>query len=125
MLLKDLGVSEKVELRIKRGNENLFSFSTKIADKDENGIFVLVSLNDTGLFRLKPDDKISLIFADVTAQKKWACKPDGIKPLDKVLVLYLIPGERGVSFNRRDAYRVSILKKQIIKMILGLITKWY
>ena len=62
MLLKDLGVSEKVELRIKRGNENLFSFSTKIADKDENGVFVLVSLNDARLFKLKPNDEISLVF---------------------------------------------------------------
>lgn len=82
------------------------------------GVCVTAIASNGRFFHFEPQDRITLIYRSSEVMWMWDHVESGLAKLDGYPVHYFQIKDKGRTFNRRNAYRVNLLKKFSLDIIL-------
>lgn len=107
VLLQDLKVGSMVLLDVERGKDRFF-LSSKIQDTIDDGVVVYAPVEEGEMFSFKLGDELYVRTDQKHGLLRWRCNSFKVKPLNGLWLLSLTAKDKGVSYNRRDAFRVNV-----------------
>lgn len=110
MYLKDLKIGNEIEIFITRG-QHRYHLVSKIEGTDPRKVYITLIASGNNVFKFKQTDIVELVYKERDKTWKWRNIKAGLARLDENLVHYFESGVEGESFNRRDTFRVQIMKK--------------
>lgn len=107
MLLKNIKMGKVIEIYIDRENYR-YRLASKVEDASEKRVCVTLLASNNKVFTFRPNDKVKIVYRDSDQLWEWENVKAGIVKLDGVLVHCFEITNKGKSFNRRNAYRISL-----------------
>lgn len=107
MLLEKIPLGKTLEIYIDREGYR-YRLVSKVEDTSERRVCVTLIAAGGRAFRFDPEDDIRLVYRDEEQMWEWPHVKAGIAKIEDVPVHYFEITNRGRSFNRRNAYRVSL-----------------
>lgn len=105
MFLSDLRTGADIFVDVER-NEDIYSLVGRVQQTDESGVFILFPNLSDRQFTFIPGDKVSARAKIALKLYKWSIEDWQTKRIDNFDMVNLRTKELGVTFNRRNAYRV-------------------
>lgn len=81
---------------------------SKVEKAENNKVFISLIASGKRIFRFLNTDEIEIIYRDGDRMWKWTHVKGGITKLDGEDVHFLQSNKDGISYNRRDAFRVPV-----------------
>lgn len=107
MLLENVTIGRIIEIYVDRDGYR-YRLTSKIENADSKKVCVTLIASHGKIFKFRPDDRIRLIYRDAEQLWEWDDVKAGLAKSDGVLVHYFEISDKGRSYNRRNAYRVSL-----------------
>lgn len=106
MLLEKIPLGKTLEIYIDREGYR-YRLVSKVEDTNQKRVCVTLIAASGRAFMFHPEDEIRIVYRDEEQMWEWTQIKAGIAKLDDTPVHYFDIADRGRSFNRRNAYRVS------------------
>lgn len=116
MQISDIQVGKPLEIFVEREGYN-YRVVSKVEEVKDNTVFITLIESRVRVFQFKENDIIDIVYRNDNRMWKWRKVSAGITQLDGSSVHYFYSTEPGETYNRRNAYRVSIGEKLVIKYI--------
>lgn len=113
MLLENVPLGRTMEVHVIREDYH-YRLVSKVEDVNEHRVCMTAIASNGRFFNFKPEDKISLVYRDKETMWEWNRVKVALAKLDGISVHYFEIRDQGKSINRRDAYRVKLLKEILI-----------
>ncbi|MDD7403208.1 MAG: PilZ domain-containing protein [Butyribacter sp.] len=111
MLLEKIPLGKTLEIFVDR-EDYRYRLVSKVEDTNEKRVCVTAISSRSGkYFSFLPTDRVRVLYRDQETMWEWDNVTAGIAMLDKTPVHYFMIADKGKSFNRRNAYRVSVLEE--------------
>ena len=110
MFLKDLKTGKSIDVFITR-DQYRYHVVTKVEITDIGRVFVSAIASGKSIFKFKKTDSIEIVYKERDRTWKWHDVKVGLAKLDGNVVHYFESYVEGENFNRRDTFRVQIMKK--------------
>lgn len=110
MLLEKIPLGKTLEIFVDR-EDYRYRLVSKVEDTNERRVCVTAISSNGRFFGFRPTDDISIVYRSADALWTWEHVEGGLAKLDGTPVHYFQIADKGKSFNRRNAYRVSILEE--------------
>lgn len=107
MLLENVTIGRIIEIYVDRDGYR-YRLTSKIENADSKKVCVTLIASHGKIFKFRPDDRIRLIYRDAEQLWEWDDVKAGLDKSDGILVHYFEISNKGRSFNRRNAYRISL-----------------
>lgn len=107
MLLENVIIGRIIEIYVDREGYR-YRLTSKIENADSKKVCVTLIASHGKIFKFRPDDRIRLIYRDAEQLWEWDDVKAGLDKSDGILVHYFEISNKGRSFNRRNAYRISL-----------------
>lgn len=107
MYLSDLKTGTTVIIDIERKGER-FSLTTKVHDNIVDGVLLFAPTSEGAVFSFKSKDVLYLRANTDGKLLRWKAESFKVIPLKGNWYLTFITSKKGQSYNRREAYRVSV-----------------
>lgn len=107
MLLENISLGKTIEIYVDREGYR-YRLVSKVEQTSVKRICVSAIAANGRAFKFRPEDEIRLVYRDSEQMWEWTKVKAGLAKLDGSPVHYFEIFNRGRSFNRRNAYRVSI-----------------
>lgn len=115
MVLEKIPLGKTLEIFVDR-EEYRYRLVSKVEDTNEKRVCVSgISSRSGKYFSFLPTDKVKILYRDHETMWEWENVTAGMAMLGDMPVHYFLISDKGKKFNRRDAYRVSVLEDVIIK----------
>lgn len=108
MQLQDLKVSKGVEIFVTR-DDYRYRLISKVEATDPGKVYISLISSGSRVFAFKPTDYIEVVYKDRDRMWRWAGVKPGTATLEGYQVHCFESFKEGISFNRRDTYRVQIM----------------
>lgn len=113
MLLENVPLGRTMEVHVIREGYH-YRLISKVEDVNAHRVCMTAIASNGRFFPFKPEDKIRLVYRDQETMWEWNRVKVTLAKLDNIPVHYFEVRDKGRSINRRDAYRVKILKETLI-----------
>lgn len=113
MLLENLVLGRTVEINVYR-EEYCYHLVSKVESTSASRLCVTLIASNNKAFQFKPDDRIKIVYRDSDQIWEWDNVTAGIVKKGRVSLHYFDIADGGRSFNRRNAYRVTINQETMI-----------
>lgn len=110
MLLENIPLGKTVEIYVER-EDYRYRFVSKVEDRNAQRICVTAIASNGRYFHFGEEDKVSIVYRDPECMWEWSDVKGGLAKLDEDIVHYFQITNKGKTFNRRNAYRVSLLEE--------------
>jgi len=117
MLIGGVPIGAKVELMVERGKQ-IFNMESSIQDEDVKGAKIALPFYDGEHFVFHVGDKIAVLYNKDGRLLRWDCDGGGAVK-DNIALFRLLCNSEHVSFNRREAYRLPVRTKSLMKLAGG------
>lgn len=107
MLLENVIIGRIIEIYVDREGYR-YRLTSKIENADSKKVCVTLIASHGKIFKFRPDDRIRLVYRDAEQLWEWDDVKAGLDKSDGILVHYFEISNKGRSFNRRNAYRISL-----------------
>ena len=107
MLLEAIPLGRTVEIYVDRDGYR-YRLTSKAEYVNEKKLCVTLIAANGRAFKFMPEDNISIMYRDKETMWEWENCKAGIAKLDGVLIHFFEIADKGKSFNRRNAYRVTL-----------------
>lgn len=107
MILENVVVGRIIEIYVDREGYR-YRLTSKIENAGSKKVCVTLIASHGKIFKFRSDDRIKLIYRDAEQIWEWDNVKAGLAKSDGILVHYFEISDKGRSFNRRNAYRVSL-----------------
>lgn len=107
MLLENLAIGRSVDIFADR-DEYCYHLTSKIEETSAKRLYITLIATSTRVFEFRPGDKIRIVYRDKDQMWEWTNVKAGIVKKYGVKMHYFDIVDGGRSFNRRNAYRVTI-----------------
>lgn len=107
MLLETIPLGRTVEIYVDREGYR-YRLTSKVEYADEKKVCVTLIAARGRAFKFMPEDNVSIIYRDNETMWEWPNCRAGIAKMEGVLIHYFEISDKGKSFNRRNAYRVTL-----------------
>ncbi len=107
MLLENLAIGRSVEIFVNR-DEYCYHLTSKIEETSAKRLYITLIATNTRVFEFRQEDKVRIVYRDKDQIWEWADVKAGIVKKYGVKMHYFDIVDGGRSFNRRNAYRVTI-----------------
>lgn len=113
MLLENLVLGRTVEINVYR-EEYCYHLVSKVESTSASRLCVTLIASNNKTFQFKPDDRIKIVYRDSDQIWEWDNVKAGIVKKGRGFLHYFDIVDGGRSFNRRNAYRVTINQETMI-----------
>ena len=113
MLLENLVLGRTVEINVYR-EEYRYHLVSKVESTSASRLCVTLIASNNKAFQFKPDDRIKIVYRDSEKIWEWDNVKAGVIKKGKASLHYFDIVDGGSSFNRRNAYRVTINQETMI-----------
>ncbi len=110
MFLKDLKTGKSIDIFITR-DQYRYHVVSKVEITDVGRVFVTAIASGKNVFKFKSSDSVEIVYKERDRTWKWPDVKAGVAKLDGNIVHYFESYAEGDYFNRRDTFRVQIMKK--------------
>lgn len=107
MLLENLELGRMVEIFVEREGYR-YHLTSKVEDANERRLCVSLIAARGRAFQFKNTDEISIIYKDTEQMWQWDMVKGSVIKLEDTVVHAFAIHDKGHSFNRRNAYRISL-----------------
>lgn len=107
MLLENISLGKTLEIYVDREGYR-YRLVSKVEGTSVRRVCVTAITANGKAFLFRPEDEIRLVYRDEEQMWEWTNVKAGLAKLDGSPVHYFDIRNRGRSFNRRNAYRVSV-----------------
>lgn len=107
MLLENISLGKTLDIYVDREGYR-YHLVSKVEDTNAKRVCVSAIVANGRAFSFRPEDDIKLICRDGDHMWEWTRVKAGLAKLDGSPVHYFEIADKGRSFNRRNAYRVSL-----------------
>lgn len=107
MLLESIPLGRTVEIYVDRDGYR-YRLTSKVEYADEKKLCVTLIAAHGRAFKFMPEDNVSIMYRDNDTMWEWENCRAGIAKLEGVLIHFFEISNKGKSFNRRNAYRVTL-----------------
>lgn len=107
MLLESIPLGRTIEIYVDREGYR-YRLTSKVEYADEKKVCVTLIASHGRAFKFMPDDNIGIMYRDHDILWEWEKCKAGIAKMEGVLIHYFEIADKGRSFNRRNAYRVTL-----------------
>lgn len=110
MLLENLELGRMIEIYVEREGYR-YHLTSKVEDASERRVCVSLIAARGKAFQFKNTDDISIVYKDTEQMWQWDMVKGSVIKLDDTMVHAFSVRDKGHSFNRRNAYRISLEEK--------------
>lgn len=107
MLLEKISLGKTLEIYVDRDGY-LYRLVSKVEDTNKRRVCVTLIAAGGKAFRFRPEDEIRIVYRDENQMWEWTEVKGGVGKLEGSPVHYFEITNEGRSYNRRNAYRVSL-----------------
>ncbi len=107
MLLENLALGRMIEIFVNREGYR-YTLRSKVEDTSKKRLCVTLIAANNRVFKFRPTDEIKIVYRDSEQMWEWNNVKAGVIAVNGVQRHYFDIVDKGKSFNRRNAYRVSI-----------------
>ncbi len=107
MLLENIALGRTIEIYIDREGYR-YHLTSKVEETTSKRILVSLIASHGKVFKFEPNDLVTIVYRDADQMWQWRKVKAGIGKMEGTLVHYFEITSPGNSFNRRNAYRVTM-----------------
>lgn len=114
MLLGEMKIGKPLEIFIHRDGYD-YRVVSKIEDVEKGRICITLIASERRVFQFLDTDVVELVYRTENRMWKWTNVKSSVIQLESEMFHCFMSNENGVSYNRRNAYRVNIDEKIKLK----------